>query len=62
MLVEIAFWRSFFCYKWPIAVLVVIPQSAPSLSPHNAPGVRYGAIICNANCIGTFGAYYKHNV
>ena len=37
MLVEIAFLGvTFFC-KWPIAVLVEIPQSAHSLSPHNAP-------------------------
>ena len=37
-LLKLHFCGHFFC-KWPIAVLVVIPQSAPSLSPHNAPSL-----------------------
>ena len=63
MLVEIAFWRSLFC-KLPIAVLVGIPQSAPSLSPHNAPTIGPTAAILIVICIfprmSCFNVAYCH--
>ena len=48
-LLKLYFGGHFVC-KWPIAVLVKIPQSAPSLSPHNAPTTAAISIVICILC------------